>query len=220
MNLLSHYYLDKDHPSVYFKLGVVFPDMLRGFNQKLRRQVFPDEPLIPEEKALKNGILRHYQVDKIFHNLQVFEQLNAEVLNMLATNTQIRHRAWYLAHIIPEMLIDKALQERDTQIAASFYADLRKVNEEVVYNYLSRLGRQHIATEFFGNFNKFIEAKYLYLYTDDEKFARAALNAFNRACGVPFTQQDVRGVMLTSQTLQQRHATLLQEVFDLVGSQI
>lgn len=220
MNSLSHYYLDKDHPSVYFKLGVVFPDLLRGFNQKLRRQVFPDIPDLPEEKALKSGILRHYQVDKIFHNLEVFEQLNTEVLNLLATNTQIKHRAWYLAHILPEMLIDKVLQEKNTGITASFYADLRKVEEEVVFNYLSRLGKANVATEFFGNFNKFIEAKYLYLYTDNEQFTRAALNAFSRACGVPFTQADVRGVMHVSQTLQQRHATLLSEVFTLVGSQI
>lgn len=220
MNLLSHYYLDKDHPSVYYKLGVVFPDLLRGFNQKLRRQVFPDIPDLPEEKALKAGILRHYQVDKIFHNLEVFEQLNAEVLNLVATHTQIRHRAWYLSHILPEMLIDKVLQQRNTGITASFYADLRKVDEQVVINYLSRLGRANVATEFFGNFNKFIEVKYLYLYADDEKFARAALNAFSRACGVPFTQADVSGVMQITQTLQQRHAHLLKEVFNLVGSQI
>lgn len=220
MNLLSHYYIDKQNPSADFKLGLVFPDLQRGFNALLKKDLFQAELKNEVERSFVAGIQRHYQVDKVFHNLPYFNTYTDIIKQQIAEHTNIDNRVYFLAHIYLEMLIDKALIETDTLLPVAFYQDMRNVNRTSITELLASIGKQQLATAFFGNFNKFLEARHLVRYADDNSFVRGVLYSFERATGVNTTSYDESGLLKTTHYMLENYRNDLLEVFSTIDEQI
>ena len=220
MNLLSHYYIDQHEADPNYKLGLVFPDLQRGFNALLRKDLFNATPQNDMEQAFINGIKKHYLVDKLFHNLPFFDHYTALLKQLIQQHTNIENRVYFLAHIYLEMLIDKALITENTLLTVSFYEDMRNVNREALTALLSRMGKADLATAFFGNFNKFLEARYLDRYSNNESFVHGVLYSFERATGVSTSAADRDGMLTITDLMMSEHTNDLLKVFHTLDEQI
>lgn len=220
MNLLSHYYIDQHVDSPDYKLGLIFPDLQRGFNALLRKDLLHTTTLNETEQAFVDGIKKHYLVDKCFHNLPYFDHYTALLKQLIQQHTNIDHRVYFLAHIYLEMLIDKALIVENTLLTVSFYEDMRNVNRKALIEHLSRMGKADLATAFFGNFNKFLEARYLDRYSNNESFVHGVLYSFERATGVSTSATDRDGMLTITDLMMSEHSTDLLKVFQTLDEQI
>ncbi|GIV34335.1 MAG: hypothetical protein KatS3mg031_1870 [Chitinophagales bacterium] len=182
MHLLSHYYFDRNHASPYFKLGVLFPDLIPDFNRKIRRAVFAQVPVQDNLYNLYCGIRKHYQADALFHNSELFRELCATIKTQLlmVDISCLRKRAYFLAHIFLELLLDRRLIKLYPALPVSMYDDLQAVRGEEVAAYLCVIGRQEISTDFLHNFNRFSTARHLIRLPDNEFFIAALLRIYSR----------------------------------------
>lgn len=185
MNFLSHYYLDKDNPSAYYKFGLVLPDLIRGFNQHMRKGVAAYRPVDPAHTNITAGIAKHHLTDRVFHALPQFATLQANLKSELKTLHLLEAlpRAWFLAHIGVEMMIDRQLLKLYPHLYVEYYQALDAVSQPVVEKYFHETGCNHLSREFFGNFKVFTERRFLQYYPSDNHFTEALLGAWYRATG-------------------------------------
>ncbi len=222
MNFLSHYYLDRNHPSAYFKLGLVMPDLVPGYNQLMRKAVAALEPVALEHRAIKQGLEKHHDADRIFHTLPQFEYLQAEIkseLKMQGLLTKLP-RYWFLTHVAVEMLIDRSLLKLYPHLHVEFYKDLATVSHPVVENYFDEIGCKPVAPVFFGNFNLFTERRFLQYYPNDVHFTEALFGAWYRATrnmADPAVREHTKTVLLK---LEEKHADLLVTLPEIVAQQL
>ncbi len=222
MNFLSHYYLDRSHPSVYFKLGTILPDLVGGYNALMRKAVAGHEPDLPHHQQLKQGINRHHEGDKIFHGLPQFVDLQQYLKQDLKEAQLLGQlpRYWFWAHVAVEMLIDRNLLQLYPLLYVQFYDDLETVSQPVVENYFGLIGRNQLATDFFRNFKVFTERRFLQYYPSDEQFTQALFRAWYRATGntaTPAVHERARQVLLR---FERQHADLLSTILDTVAGQL
>jgi hypothetical protein len=201
---------------------VVFPDLVRGYNQAMRKGVAAYAPVLPENQQLTLGIHKHHATDKVFHNMPEFTALqqalkaelnHAELLGMLP-------RYWFWVHIAVEMMIDRNLLKLYPLLYVEFYEDLATVSQPVVEKYFSETGCKSLATDFFGNFKVFMERRFLQYYPSDEKFTEALFGAWYRATG---NQVEIAVRTKAQQALlafEQRNAGLLVAMPEIVARQL
>ncbi|CAN5421135.1 hypothetical protein BH09BAC1_BH09BAC1_00720 [soil metagenome] len=221
MNFLSHYYLDRHHPSAYFKLGLVIPDLVRGYNKYMRKAVAAYQPQTAEHRALQAGLGKHRETDRIFHTLPEFDYLQEEIKSQLKIHGLLPKlpRYWFLAHIAVEMLIDRNLMKQSPRLHVEFYNDLATVSQPLVENYFDQIACKPMASEFFDNFNVFKERRFLQYYPSDTHFTEALLMAWYRATGNK-VEANVR--LKTQQALlefERQHADLLASIPEIVAQQ-
>lgn len=194
--------------------------MQRGFNALLKKELFSTEAKNNTEALFISGIKKHYLVDKIFHNLPYFEHHTALLKQLIKQHTNIENRVYFLAHIYLEMLVDKALIAENTLLTVSFYEDMRNVNRAVISELLARVGKADLATAFFGNFNKFLEARHLDRYSNNESFVQGVLYSFERTTGVKTNAHDHAGMIEITRMMMDEHRADLLQVFHTLDEQI
>lgn len=150
MNFLSHYFIDSDNPSAYFKFGLIMPDLTKGFNQLMRKKVASYHPELEEHSAISQGITKHQLTDKIFHSLPEFELLQANLKSELKSLQLLESlpRSWFLAHIAVEMMIDRTLLKLYPHLCVEFYETLATVSQPVVEKYFAETGCNHLYGDF------------------------------------------------------------------------
>lgn len=222
MNFLSHYYLDRDNPSVYYKLGLMLPDLIKGYNRLMRKGVAAYHPTLPEHVAISQGISRHQAVDKIFHALPEFDLLQANLKSELKTLQLLEAlpRAWFLAHIAVEMMIDRQLLKLYPHLYVEYYNMLATVSQPVVEKYFDETGCNNLASDFFGNFKVFTERRFLQHYPSDEHFTEALLGAWYRVTGNRVGTEVRQKTQLALIRFEQHNADLLQAIPQIVVQQL
>jgi hypothetical protein len=218
MNFLSHYFIDCDNPSAYFKFGLIMPDLTKGFNQLMRKKVASYHPELGEHFAISQGISKHQLTDKIFHSLPEFELLQANLKSELKSLQLLEAlpRSWFLAHIAVEMMIDRTLLKLYPHLCVEFYETLAIVSQPAVEKYFAETGCNHLYGDFFGNFKTFTERRFLQYYPRDDHFTEALLGAWYRATGNK-VNADVR--LKTQEALlefEHQNANLLQDMPQIV----
>lgn len=213
MNFLSHFFIDCNNPSAYFKLGLIMPDLVSGYNQKMRKRVALYFPELAEHHAISQGIAKHQLTDKMFHSLPEFELLQANLKSELKSLQllEVLPRSWFLAHIAVEMMIDRTLLKLYPHLCVEFYKTLAAVSQPVVEKYFAETGCNHLSSDFFGNFKTFTERRFLQYYPRDDHFTEALLGAWYRATGNR-VDADVR--QKTQEALlkfERQNANLLQD---------
>lgn len=220
MNLLSHYYLDHNHPSAYFKLGVLLPDLVRGFNKKLRKAVFSQQPVLPEHQQLVEGIRKHYAADAVFHNSAEFaffckligESLTAERFPSL------QRRKYFMAHVFVELLLDRLLEKHSPHLSVNMRYDLGKTDAGVLKSYFTYLEKPVHHNEFFDNFNWLYRSKPLLFYSDNEMFGKALLRVYQRINPVPASTTEAEHLVTLANAVEEQHRGRLLGVFEAVNS--
>lgn len=220
MNFLSHYYFDQDHPSNYHKLGILLPDMIKGFNKKLRKEVFQNKHSDKKEyRELLKGIQRHYEIDKIFHQLPFFQKYSAIIKELILSKDipEFQFRTYFLAHILLEFLLDRLLVKQNPLLAVQLYEDLDNLNRSTLTSYFVHIGREDFLTEFFGIFLSFTSKRYLLHYPDNDTFINALLWLYKKINPIAFSQDSKCELIDVVETMETLYPEALMNVFDSVN---
>jgi hypothetical protein len=180
MNFLSHYYFDQSSNS-YTVLGTLLPDLTANAQKDWKLypqknpQLFENDA---ELKAILRGWNRHLAVDKHFHNSDFFnthsQQLSAR-LRPILLNSPVK--AYFLAHISLELLLDGLLLNNNKVSTEAFYSHLAACNAKKIVQFLE-LNLVEDTQPFTLYFERFCSSAYLNSYRETEKIAYA----LNRIC--------------------------------------
>lgn len=116
------------------------------------------------------GVVQHHHDDAWFHETRAFAEMSMQF------SVAIREclpggdswRTGFLGHILVELLLDAELIARDPARLQAYYASLDRVDPAVVADAVERISGRP-APRLAELIPKFIEAKFLCDYADDEK---------------------------------------------------
>lgn len=172
MNFLSHYFLDRDRNNAAFFIGVCTPDLISIYNRKVRfkAHTLPKVDTVglsPEKVAFYHGIMRHFEVDALFHSSDFFKRETEYFSQLLrkAFGSERVQRDFFVSHIFLELLLDKILMEREPKMVPEFYDWLKELGLQFVVS-LTEWAAQRPLPNYDGFFERFITHQYLYHYTD------------------------------------------------------
>jgi hypothetical protein len=173
LNYFAHYFFDHRPGDVHHNLGLLTPDFVRNFlpGKRLQPEKFSGHEL-PEAKALHQGALKHLQRDKRFHQSAFFSEITPKIGTLIKPVFQQHNipRAWFAAHLIAELMIDRVLIKQEPQMIARFYSELQQTDTAVVNAYLKTM---HLSEtdEFNKRLQRFCELRYLMEYVHNPAFA-------------------------------------------------
>lgn len=170
MNYVAHAVGSIEDP--YRLAGTAFPDWLRVSDRRSRVQAarLGAEATDPREAALASGIQRHFDDDRWFHRTPAFEELSDELTKRIAAlEPENRHmRAFFLGHVLLELLLDAALIERDPGMLSRYYESLAQVDLEMIRRKAG--GWTEPSAERVASFaERFRAERFLFDYLDDQK---------------------------------------------------
>ncbi len=186
MNYLSHYYCEYPDNRPYFVLGLILPDLVRELEPRKIRFVPEELVNAPDifSENLNEGIIRHLQVDGAFHTSDFFHR-NVEIIKqwMLQYNyVSIPSRIPVFAHVLLELMLDRALIKRNRQAMDQFYAALEQIEETVLLNYFHHNGIIQRPQAVYQRVRYFCKDRFLYRYPGNEMMLYA-LNVLNQKVG-------------------------------------
>ncbi len=174
MNFLSHYYFEQSFASPLRTLGCVLPDMAKACN----RTWHPKPELITHfnanEALIYLGWQRHIKVDGIFHNHPYFLENEKRISKQIQERIDFQRpiRAFTLAHIGFEILLDYLLMKEEKIQPLNFYSALESIDIEIINAFLVKSGI--VDTENFEAFyDRFNSGKFLMTYTHNKGIAQA-----------------------------------------------
>jgi len=184
VNYLSHYFIDRNNPDPEFVLGLMMPDLIRGFDpDKKLKYGNIKKVVVPSEFAdVHGGVMKHHLVDAYFHNSKYFKA-NCKLIEStfkkypIAASNKYQH---FLSHIFLEMLIDRYLIIEHPNIINEFYGILEKADNEKINNYFDYIGLSSIKEPFTSFLRKFVELRFLANYTDNNLFIKALIDVYKK----------------------------------------
>ncbi|MBL7837729.1 MAG: hypothetical protein JNM67_09445 [Bacteroidetes bacterium] len=191
MNFIAHYYFYRQDDK-YYNLGLVLPDLVKNFCKTHLRPVKKFQH--PQLNALNKGSLMHLDSDKRFHNSTFFRQCE-DLCGYLLDGKANWPRKFFLNHLLCEILLDRVIIERDTNIVKNFYQDLSEVNHEQVELFL-KLNEINNYQNFTAALQRFVNAAFIFDYMHNEKIILALGRVYARL-GIQYnwTEQDKEHLM-------------------------
>ncbi len=135
MNFVSHYFLDQARSSSsHFFFGVITPDLVGVFDRRIKLKPHSLPPIEADhvsmgELSFYKGVLRHFEVDAVFHTSVFFNRetklLQEELREYFDEETL--PRSYFIAHILLELLLDKVLIEAHPEVLPTFYQHLLNI---------------------------------------------------------------------------------------------
>ena len=193
MHFLSHYHVDRGQNNPLFVLGALLPDIAphftKTYNSKIRnRQWSLNEP----ELSIHRGVLRHYEVDAIFHSSLIFRESCIYSASCMAASglDREKYRFWFLGHIVTEVLLDRQLILTDRDMVKEYYEMLSSVDINKFDAYLNFIVSEEEKTKILTNFIRFLDVKFLNYLEKMEGAAEGIIRTVHRATGVTFPDQD------------------------------
>ena len=182
MNYLSHFYVHQKDEDPMYSLGLIFPDISRGF-VKVPGKLNKDEYLsfIP----LAQGCLQHYMADKQFHSSHFFKwgsQVCTEILKDAPFEGEVNRR-WFMGHVLFEMLLDRIIVNHQPMVAEHFYQELSAISLARLKDFVILHPHQDIE-KFLHIFHHFRSAAYIKNYPDNNIFA-FSLSRIMKKAGLP-----------------------------------
>lgn len=197
MNYFAHYYFDHQPGEVHHNLGLLTPDFVRNFlpGRRLQPERFSGHS-DPEAEALHCGTMKHVSRDKRFHQSGFFKDLTPKIGNIIKPVFQEQNipRAWFAAHLIAELMIDRILIKQEPDLIARFYTELEQTRPEIIDAYLLSLNIDK-TEEFNKRLQRFCELRYLMQYVHNPAFAFSLSRIYMYARVSPeWTEQQNLGV--------------------------
>jgi len=184
VNYLSHYYIDRHNPDPEFVLGLMMPDLIRGFDpeKKLKYVNIKKVEVSKDFMDVHSGVMKHHLVDAYFHNSDYFKnncKLIEKVIKRypIAAANRYQH---FLSHILLEMLIDRYLIIDHPAIVNEFYSIIEKADNEKINEYFEFIGLSEISKPFTSFLRKFVELRFLANYTDNNLFIKALIGVYKK----------------------------------------
>lgn len=192
MNFFGHYYVDHKRDDPYFVLGIILPDVYRGFSKIFNLHLRQVEGRSAEEIQLIKGFHRHYEVDGIFHYTDAFEQASEAIEAICAGYPQFElPRLFFFSHIMLELLLDRKILQHRPDLAIRFYDQLSSIDIQLVDSYFNNTGFNTDNSQFLLNFQNFVSNRYLYrLLNNENLFAALQRLYFTRVKYAPSKEQE------------------------------
>jgi len=182
MNFLSHYYVFFPSEDPAFVTGLVLPDLTRKAHKRFRLKAAYEE--LPDEfQMLQKGVRGHFETDEIFHAAPFFKKHTAGIksiareMNVFSESKYL----YFLAHITFEMVLDKILLQRHSEIGIDFYDLLQSVDANLLNSYFEATGNTTYIDAFQNYFQRFNESRFLIRYAEPGGLAYALQRVFSRA---------------------------------------
>ncbi|MEM6469458.1 MAG: hypothetical protein AAF802_07790 [Planctomycetota bacterium] len=172
MNFLSHAAPYFDQPIL--AVSTAIPDWLSVVDRKIRarermaRQAL-HEHADPELRDVAQGILRHIEDDRWFHQTRAFAELNLQLAVSLRAKLpgDDGFRPMFVGHVVIEVLLDALLIRDNRSIGDTYYRLVEKASAEQIEECVNRItGKPTI--QLAPLIRRFAAAKFLYDYLDDE----------------------------------------------------
>lgn len=195
MNYFAHFFVDHKTQQHEYNTGLFLPDVARGFVSSFKTPL-PENASLSAHEFWK-GCQAHYQADKLFHGSSLFQSV-LDTTNKLVNSAPFSaalNRKWFLSHIMSELMIDRILIKEDIHHLDMFYESLLAINDNELAAFLRSY---HIKNEvvFLEHFNHFRKVKYIYYYTDNNKFVYS-LNRIMIRAGVGAMSEHDQQVLLS-----------------------
>jgi len=164
LNYISHYFIDGINGLPYYNLGLILPDLAGIFDRHLKLlDVSTEVEMTKTNHELYSGIMKHYQLDSIFHQSNYFVTYTGKIKHYF-TITDFQHqpnRQHFLAHFLLELAIDMVIINREEGILNHFYAEFDKVEKQPFINFFNYTDTEKI-NGFYLFVDKFRAKRYLY----------------------------------------------------------
>ncbi|MCB0838264.1 MAG: hypothetical protein KDD63_22360 [Bacteroidetes bacterium] len=174
MNFISHFYLDRNLEDSFFFVGVSTPDLVSVFDRNVRLKegrmpLLMENEATVEEISFYNGVIRHFEVDKVFHTSDFFYRETDKIKDLLhdTFGTDQVYRGFFVAHVLFELILDKILISHDSNLLPSFYEHLERYPIKE-YVRLTEWVTHTPMPAYDAFLKRFIKKKYLYDYADWE----------------------------------------------------
>lgn len=172
MNLISHFFLDKNRNDRFFFVGVSTPDLVSNFDRTIRLKaarlpILMETDTRENQVQFYNGVLRHFEVDRLFHSSPFFQQETrflSQELRFTFGNDQIE-RAYFVAHILLELILDRVLIRRHKDLVQNFYDHFQERDVPELVEYTEWVAQEKMPG--YGDFlRQFASKQFLYRYVD------------------------------------------------------
>jgi hypothetical protein len=193
MHFLSHYYVDRDKNNPLFVAGALLPDIAPHFTKTYNTQIRNKNWQLTEPLAsIHKGVLRHYELDVIFHNSVAFREACAEAGRWLGETglDREKYRFWFLSHIVCEVMLDRQLIMREPHLIEEYYKVLSSVDIYTLDAYLNLITAKDEKNKILTNFIKFLDVRFLKYMEEIDGAAEGIVRTVLRATGVAFTEED------------------------------
>ena len=172
MNFISHYFLDKELDDSLFFVGMSTPDLLSVFDRsvRLRESRLPllmENEVPPGHISFYNGVLRHFEVDALFHSSAFFEEETSRISRLMRDTFPGYgfHRLFFVSHVLFELLLDKILIDQHPDLLPDYFQHFEAQKPEDVAQLTQWVTRAEIPG-YENYYQKFVQRKHLYLYSD------------------------------------------------------
>lgn len=223
MNFLSHFYFELGNTSEHTVMGVVLPDLIKNADKGWNLNPQKDEYLyrdVPDYNALLTGWKRHLEVDRLFHSSDFFREQTAALKQYILPVVETGPvKAFFLAHIGLELLLDHLLLTKNVIDATSFYSLLQKSRTDSLAGFL-RLARLPDYTRFNSFLDEFISSRYLFSYGEMKNITYSLDRICMRLWNDPFTPVQLE-VLNDGLTQFKKHLEpYFLSIFDEIGSEL
>ncbi len=211
MNYFAHFFVDHKTQQHEYNTGLFLPDVARGFVSSFRAPL--PENTLSSIQEFWTGCQAHYRADKIFHSSSLFKTLldtTNQLVNSAAFSNEL-NRKWFLAHIMSELMLDRILIKADSRYLDMFYDSLLSIRDHELVDFLKIY---HIQNEevFLEHFNNFRKVKYIYYYTDNNKFVYSLNRIMIRAGVGAMSEQDQQVLLSLVDKLEQQFCFLYPQL--------
>jgi|GEM_PF-1624168 len=173
MNLVAHFYLDRDRVNSYFVVGAATPDLLSIYNSSLRIKARHLKKMDDDQSGritppFLAGLQRHFFADGVFHTSPLFQAQTRRISAMLVTyfpDLDIQ-RKFFVGHILLELMIDKVLIDQHPGILESYYGHFEALQPFRELKKASELALGHELPNYEAYMTKFLRRQYLYDYAN------------------------------------------------------
>jgi len=194
MNFLSHFYFEQLNPNDYIVMGVLLPDLVKNADKNWNLNPQKDEYLfndVPEYRALLTGWKRHLEVDRLFHSSTFFKVQTAILKQLILPAVETGPvKAFFLAHIGLELILDHLLLTRHEVDTAHLYEQLNAANSTHLKGFL-KLADLPDQARFDKFLYDFISSRYLFSYEKIENITYSLNRICMRLWAKPFTEEQL-----------------------------
>lgn len=184
LNFFAHYFTDREEARHHFNAGLVLPDLIRNFlpGKRFRSDLVQQEQLDTRAHELFLGSCRHLERDKQFHGSVFFEKSETELRTLFKEQYLGKHipRIWLASHLVLELMLDRVLMKQHPEMLDQFYESLENTESGALDEFL-RASLNAGDSLFHERWERFVELKYLYHYTDDDAFTYSLMRIYMRA---------------------------------------
>jgi len=170
LNYISHYFIDGINGLPYYNLGLILPDLAGIYDRHLKlMDVGTRVEMTKTNHELYSGIMKHYQLDSIFHQSNYFVTYTNKIKNYF-NQLEFQHepnRQHFLAHFLLELVIDKVIIQKENSILDSFYEEFDKVEEFHFKSFFTAIPEEKV-NGFYLFVDKFRTKRYLYNFVNSD----------------------------------------------------